>query len=105
MPMAMAMPLAMPMATRIPYRVWAYAVGSPQSQSIAAGAFKTLPTDLPAVLILCEDETDQARLIQEVYERGRTPDYGTLTDPAPTPATKVRRRTPRRPGDAVPSGT
>ena len=57
---------------RIPYRVYAYAVGPPQAQSIAAGAYKTLETDLPAVLILCEDETDQAKLIHEVYERGRT---------------------------------
>lgn len=57
---------------RVLYRVWAYPVGPPQTQSVAAAAYKGLDTDAPAILIVCDTEADRDRFLatlrQEQHE-------------------------------------
>jgi hypothetical protein len=38
------------------FSVWAYAIGSGDSLSVSASQFKTLSSDAPAVLVVCETE-------------------------------------------------
>lgn len=53
------------------YRVYAYPVGPPTAQSVAASANQHLPTDHPAVLIVCEDAAARDQLLLELRDRYR----------------------------------
>jgi hypothetical protein len=64
------------MPNRVLYRVWAYPVGPPQHQSVAAASFQGQPTDAPAVLIVCDTPDDRDRLIAELRRRDDGPHPG-----------------------------
>lgn len=50
------------------FAVFAYAIGHDDTLSVSASQFKTLSTDSPAVLIVCDTEAEQQELLNKLTE-------------------------------------